>query len=199
MLQLAREAALAGLRVLVTVTTKMFPPDENEFGPAVFDVENLGTRRLLVLAAALDEATHKLLGIDPNRLPGGFDLTLIEADGAAGRPLTAPRRHEPVIPASSTTVLAVAGLDALGQPIAAMHRSEEIALLCGVPIEFEVTPEIVATVLSAPEGNTRGRPPSARTLFVLNKADDPARIAAGLQIAELLRAPALLTSFGHVV
>jgi hypothetical protein len=37
MLQLAREARAAGLRTLVTVTTKMFPPDEAEFGLPIYE------------------------------------------------------------------------------------------------------------------------------------------------------------------
>jgi probable selenium-dependent hydroxylase accessory protein YqeC len=42
-----------------------------------------------------------------------FDTVLIEADGAKGKPLKYPARHEPVIPPFSEMVFVIAGLDSL--------------------------------------------------------------------------------------
>ena len=54
-----------------------------------------------------------------------YDLVLVEADGAKGRPLKYPAAHEPVIPPCSGRTVVVAGLDALGRTIAeAVFRSE---------------------------------------------------------------------------
>ena len=197
MLQLAREARAAGLRTLVTVTTKMFPPDEAEFGPVVFDAAQLGN--FAVLAGGSDKVSGKLLGIDPEAIPGGFDLVLVEADGAAHKPLTAPREDEPVIPPAATTVLAVAGLDAIGQPVAAMHRPEVISRLAGVAPDAPVTPAVIAAVLSDPAGNTKGRPDTARVVYVLNKADDEMGLLQGKQVIGCLPQPPLITVDGFVV
>ena len=55
-----------------------------------------------------------------------YDLVLVEADGAKGRPLKYPAAHEPVIPPCSGCTVVVAGLDALGRTIAeAVFRSEQ--------------------------------------------------------------------------
>lgn len=199
MLQLAREGRAAGLRVLVTVTTKMFEPDPEVFGPVVYSEAELEGRDLAVYAAGKDEATGKLLGIDPGAIPPGFDLVLVEADGALHKPLTAPRDYEPVIPPATTLVLAVAGLDAMDATIADMHRPEEIAALTGRPPESPVTADVVATVLSHPQGNTRGRPDGARVVYVLNKTDDELRLQQAKQVSALLPEPAVVTVEGFVV
>ncbi|HLG73400.1 MAG TPA: selenium cofactor biosynthesis protein YqeC [Chloroflexota bacterium] len=200
MLQLAREAHAAGLRVLVTVTTKMMPPDPAEFGPVVFSAAELEGKRLAAYAAGAEEGSGKLLGIDPSAIPGGFELVLVEADGAKHKPLTAPEAYEPVIPPSATTVLAVAGLDAMDQTIGDMHRPEIIARLTGQPPSAPVTPEVVATVLSHPEGNTKGRPEGAEVWYVLNKTDDELRLQQAKQTAALLPpGRALVTVEGFVV
>lgn len=189
MLRLAREAAAAGKRVLVTVTTKMYPPEGFDVvyaapSPNLAHGGALGT----VWAEAFDETTGKLLGVDPDAIPSGFELVLVEADGSAHRPLTAPRDYEPVIPPSTTTVLAVAGMDALGQPVSAMHRPEVIAQLADVPVDALVTPRVIATVLSHPLGNTKGRPAAARVIYLLNKA----RLGNAAAVAALLPGPALI-------
>ncbi|HVA23281.1 MAG TPA: selenium cofactor biosynthesis protein YqeC [Chloroflexota bacterium] len=198
-LQLAREARAAGLRTLVTVTTKMFPPDEAEFGPVMLDAAQLEGKGLAVFAAGKDDVSGKLLGIDPDAIPGGFDLVLVEADGAQRKPLTAPRDYEPAIPASASAVLAVAGLDAIGQPVAAMHRPEVISQLTELPADAPVTAQVIATVLSHPRGNTRGRPESARVVYILNKADDELCLQQAKQIVGLLPGPAVVTVEGFVV
>lgn len=199
MLQLAREARAIGLRTVITVTTKMFPPEEAEFGPAVYDAASLAGRDLAVYAAGKDELSGKLLGIDPTAIPEGFDLVLVEADGALHKPLTAPREHEPVIPPLSTTVLAVAGLDALGQPISSMHHPEVISRLTGVAVDEPVTMQVIATVLSDSAGSTKDRPEAARVAYILNKADDELGLQQGKQLAGFLPGPAVVTVEGYVV
>ena len=198
MLQLARAAYAAGMGVLVTVTTKIYESDAARFGPLVYRAEELPGKRLAVYVAGKDESTGKLIGIDPDAIPDGFDLVLVEADGSAGKPLTAPKAHEPVIPPSATTVLAVAGLDALGQPVRAMHRPEVISELTGAGPDAAVSAEVIAAVLSHPRGNTKGRPAHARVIYVLNKADDDERLHRAIAIAELLADPVLVTSHGQV-
>ncbi|MHB8619239.1 MAG: selenium cofactor biosynthesis protein YqeC [Chloroflexota bacterium] len=211
MLALAIEARAAGKTALITTTTKIFPPDPAVFGPALYTEDQLAGKPLAVYAAGQDPATGKLLGIDPDHLPVGFDWTLVEADGSARKPLTAPREGEPVIPAATTMVLAVAGLSAIGRPVADMHRPEVIHALTGVPKGAVVTPEVMAAILSHPAGNTRGRPAGARVTYLLNQADGPEREDLGRRVARELAhglasglasgldRPVLLTSRGRVV
>ena len=46
-----------------------------------------------------------------------FQWIIVEADGAKRRPLKAPGRYEPVIPACSHIVIGVVGLNGLGKPL----------------------------------------------------------------------------------
>ena len=97
------------------------------------------------------------------------DVTLIEADGARQCPLKAPADHEPVVPACTTIVVPMAGLDALGQSISApaVHRPE---LLLAISRESTVGPGVVADVLASPAGGMKGIPRGARLRPLLNKS-----------------------------
>src|SRR5262249_6485680 len=101
---------------------------------------------------------------------------------------------EPVIPAETTLVIAVVGADVLGHPLTDehVHRPERVSTLSGAAPGAPVTPELVARVLTHPEGGRKGVPPGARLAVLINKMDavtdpTPAREPAAL----LLREPAV--------
>ena len=74
---------------------------------------------------------------------------LIEADGAAGRPLKAHRPWEPVIPACSELTVCVVGASGLGKPVSeACHCPELFAELAGTTPDAPVNIEHVARVLN---------------------------------------------------
>src|SRR6185436_6681833 len=104
MYRLARECSG---RVVVTTTTRIWLPvaDQAELHLATTPDQALGFVREPTWAAgvrAIGTATTaegKLQGIPPDwvdALAGVADVILVEADGAAGKPLTAPRAYEPV-------------------------------------------------------------------------------------------------------
>jgi probable selenium-dependent hydroxylase accessory protein YqeC len=138
----------------------------------------------------------KLQGIPPlwvDALAGAADALLVEADGAAGKPLTAPRAYEPVIPASAEIVVPVAGTDAIGAPLSPehVHRASEMAELLGVEPGTHLSPPLIARILLGPGGNVKGAPARARLIPLVNKVDDAASLAAARVLAqELLRAGA---------
>ena len=77
------------------------------------------------------------------------DHVLIEADGAAGRPLKAHRSWEPVIPACSGMTVCVAGASGIGWPVSqACHCPELFASLAGITADCLVEPEHIAMVLN---------------------------------------------------
>jgi molybdenum cofactor cytidylyltransferase len=172
---LVREAAAAGLRPVFTVTTKIFPPDlppeQWVAGPPLPDGKLSGVSFGDVAALA---ATH--------------DLVVVEADGSAGRPLKFPQAHEPVIPPCTTMVVPVAGATAVGKPLepAYVHRAEEAASFLGRG--GPVSPTAVARILWSPDAATRGRPPGARVVPLINQADSPDRLRAALAIGQALLA-----------
>ncbi|MDE3075046.1 MAG: putative selenium-dependent hydroxylase accessory protein YqeC [Chloroflexota bacterium] len=203
MFRLARELQAKGAGVVVTTTTKILPPpagpdllaivegDEARLAPQVQAA--LGSGRVAVVARALTPE-GKLDGIAEAWVAGlaalpGVTHVLVEADGAAQKPLKAPREGEPVIPSSATVVVPVVGADALGRPLSAeaVHRPERVAALVGLAPGQRIDAQAIATVLLDPRGSTWGKPATARVVPVVNKADSPERLTAAREIAAALR------------
>src|SRR5690242_17300935 len=129
--RLGRELAALGRPVVLSGTTRFTPPEAGE------------APNLLIL-----EAEHPAPLVEGGPWPctvatghgnrGRFlpvrvewvdqlhaahpDWTIVlEADGSAMRPFKAPAAHEPVIPATATLVVTVAGIDAAGRPLDETH------------------------------------------------------------------------------
>ena len=150
---LGGELSAAGARVLLCTTTKLLPfPDL----PCV----TAGGEAALCRAASRDRlicagtpcAGGKLTApeLPMTRLAALFDYVLVEADGAARRPMKAHAPHEPVIPPEAGQTICVVGASGFGRPIyEAAHRPERYAALAGADEADEVTPERAAAVLRA--------------------------------------------------
>src|SRR5579884_1769805 len=188
-------------RVLVTTTTRIWAPGPAE-GPLTLVASHDEARRAArdpawrggrrVLGTALT-AEGKLLGLPPewiDDLAAAVDLVVVEADGAAGKPLTAPRAYEPVIPSATDVLVPVAGADVLGAPLTPerVHRAAEMSALLGVPLGTPLAADLVARVLLDERGNVKGAPAGARIVPLINKVDDAGREAAARALAEALLA-----------
>jgi molybdenum cofactor cytidylyltransferase len=200
MFQLAAEIAAAGGRVITTTTTRIFAaqialsPAHCVAGEASLDeiAAALARTGQVLVTGPLDAAAGKATGIplglmaELQALPGKPTI-LIEADGARMRPLKAPAAHEPVIPAETTLVVPVAGVDSLGRMLTDefVHRSALVAQLSGAAVGDVVTPAMVAGLLAHPAGGLKNAPPAARHIALINKVDGPEQIAGARRIAEL--------------
>ena len=94
-------------------------------------------------------------------------------------PCKAPASREPVLLPECDTVLAVAGLSALGRPLREVcFRLDEACALLHTAPDAPLTPELLAALLASEAG---GRKLVGERAFyaVLNQADDPARRALG--------------------
>ncbi len=201
--RLAAEAVAAGRAAVVAGTTRFTPPRAGAAPPLLIVGEGDDPRG--AVAAALRNAPAltvttgrgdkgRWLPLSPQQadalaLLPALGLLALEADGSRNRPFKAPGDGEPVIPASTTLVLSVVGLDVIGQPLDGgwVHRPERVAALAGLSPGEPITPEAVARVLLHAEGGRKGVPAGARWLPVLNKAE-PERRPAGERLAELLLA-----------
>lgn len=115
------------------------------------------------------------------------DAVLVEADGARGMPFKAPADHEPVVPPSTTLLVPVVGVDALGKTVQeAAHRPERVSDLTGLGPGDVITPGAVAAVLAHPAGGLKGCPPQARVRVLVNKVGTEAELAAAREIARRL-------------
>jgi len=199
MARLSHDLAARGRRVITTTTTRIRHPDRG-----IVVIEPTLDRLVTRLGDALHVAPEvtaakehlpesKLRGLTADEVDHLAGLSLadtivVEADGAAGRPLKAHADHEPVIPSSTGLVIAVVGTDCLGTPVddRFVHRSELFATRLGLPPGHIVTAQDVAAILLHPLGYLRRVPPGARVAVLLNKADDSATEAEALACAKTL-------------
>ena len=101
---------------------------------------------------------------------GLFDWILLEADGAAHRPLKAPAEHEPVVPEATSLVLTVAGMWGVGKPLCSqwVFRPERFAFLAGMRLQDTIFPEHLSRVLVHPQGPLKASPSQSRNVLFLN-------------------------------
>jgi probable selenium-dependent hydroxylase accessory protein YqeC len=201
MFRLATELAANGKSVLTTTTTKIFYPTPLQSPHVIIAEDPLAMIRRsdrfeglhMTAAAGYDEINGKLTGYPLKAMArilksGRFQWILIEADGAAGRPLKTPAPHEPVIPEETTALVAVIGLDAVGGLLTddLVFRSALYARLTGLSLGGVVTVDSVCKALMAVNGIMKGCPMTADRFVFLNKAETPERRIAGRQIGKWL-------------
>jgi probable selenium-dependent hydroxylase accessory protein YqeC len=200
--RLASEARSCGLTVLVTTTTHMGMLDDDVTGPVLVESDGDPTPALVDALAREGRATllgrrvraDKLEGVSAARvdsLAALADLVLVEADGARGRSLKVPAPHEPVIPRSTTVVVIVCALDALGQPLddEHVHRVELVRAATGVEPGEAVDEDCLVMALRHVESYPSRVPPRARAGVFLNKAEDAEALAVGARLAVRLIPP----------
>ncbi|OLZ41588.1 dehydrogenase [Natrinema saccharevitans] len=197
----ARAARERSLRAAVTATVRIPIFDRRVDRVAVTDDP----------AAALERAESWPIGIVPERdgedryagydpavvdgLADAADLVLVKADGARTREFKAPNDREPQLPTSVDTVIPIASVRAVGEPLAAetVHRPERVAAITGLDRGDAIRPVDVARVLASDRGGLGGVPEGATVVPLLNKVDGPElrETAAAIGRELLERAPAV--------
>lgn len=129
-------------------------------------------------------------GVDRLHEAGGFDLTLVKADGARMRGLKCPKPGEPVLPRRTGTVLMVLSARIIGRPLNEefVHRPERVAEVLGLGMGETLTPAHLAAVFTRPGGISEGTEGLA-VVPIINQVDDDgaretAAEAAALALAE---------------
>lgn len=189
--RLADEAAAQGARVIATTTTHL---GEHQATGAAGLVTVTGQELpLTAVAQALDATGRCLLvgppsagrvqGISPRQVDAlvaqarahSVGLVVVEADGSRRLPVKAPAAHEPALPATTTHLLPVAGVDAVGRRVVEgeVLRAELLRDLLGMAEGARLTPAQVGRLLVHPQGGARLRPPHAALIPVINKVEQP--------------------------
>ena len=199
---LAEELLQTGRKVITTTTTKVWHKEANRApcvvlcpsGSASHEDLKEGLKReghVFVAQGLLESG--KVEGINRVMADSFFkdlqvDYLIIEADGAAGRPVKAPAAHEPVIPSSTTMVIAVIGLEAMGRPLdpEIVFRPGLFREITGLEDGETITPAALARVFQSPNGLFKGTPDAARRIAFLNKLDLLAFEEEGRTLARLL-------------
>lgn len=186
MYELAAAWAACGRRVLVLTSTHILRPVDGSFAADVPAVQNLWQQRRYAVIGTPELATGKLT-LPPQsvyeELKLQADVILCEADGSRHHPCKVPAEHEPVLWPDSDIVLAVAGMDALGRPLAqACQRPQLAAELLGCSLDSVIDAQMLASLLLSEQGARQNV--GARAYYiVLNKCD----LLKAAQQEEILR------------
>jgi len=184
---LARELANGGKTVISTTTTHIAKPSTQEAPCLIMESdENVLLERLLqvlqsqrhvTLALACDD-DDKLKGLPQKTLDRIYNLQLVnyvinEADGAGGKSVKAPRHNEPVVPTTTTLVVALVGMDVFNASLSheTAFRLDFIERLTGLQWGGSITEEVLATLLTQSQGIIQNTTPDARIIPFLNKSD----------------------------
>jgi len=184
---LAKDLCQLGRKVVTTTTTKIRLREAEQAPLAIYFPDGAAWEH--PLKEAIEKYGHafvsrkalssgKVKGITTASADGLFqapwvDYLLVEADGAAGRPIKVPGSDEPVIPDSVTVVIAVVGLDALNARCVEenVFRIDEFHALTGIRPGARISPEVLTAVFGHPKGLFKGAPAKARRIGFLNKTD----------------------------
>ncbi len=187
MFTLAGEIQRAGHKVITTTTTKiqrkeaaLAPCEVSAFSnPAWHQNVVDGLQRhghVFVAQRALDSG--KVEGISPELADDLYqdpiaDYLVLEADGAAGRPVKAPAEYEPVVPSSATLVIAMIGLEAIGKTLEEefVFRLDLFEEVTGLHRGERLSRDSLVAIFESPNGLFKGTPLSARRIAFLNKLD----------------------------
>lgn len=202
MFRLAQELKNQGKKVITTTTTKILEPTEDE-SPYLFLSEEEAElkwfirnhldqyRQVTVAKERIGE--RKLKGISPELADTLFEIQdieflILEADGAAGRPVKAPRSGEPVIPSKTTLVIGILGLDGIGKALNDQYvfQPSLVSNLTGIPEGEKMTEEGMALLMTHPEGLFKGAPNSVRRIAFLNKIDVMEGFTQGRKVARMI-------------
>jgi probable selenium-dependent hydroxylase accessory protein YqeC len=200
MFALAREFVACGESVVTTTTTKILYPSPGETPLVIVEADEerllnaflrsvnryrhvtLARERLSAdkLNGVSQELIIKLAGITPE------SYIIVEADGAARKPLKAPNLTEPVIPPNTSLVIPVVGVDALGLTLTTenVFRAEIAAELLGLTIGEVIKPEAVAKLITHPRGMFKDIPTGARVVPFLNKVDLDGGLSKARELAD---------------
>jgi probable selenium-dependent hydroxylase accessory protein YqeC len=163
------------LKIMVSPTTKMYPPKHSP-------VPYMGV---------LDEETGKLTALPPEELKAllpRYGLILLEADGSKGLPCKGWREDEPAVPEFCTHTVGVFPVTALGLAATAenVHRLGEFLALTGLREGEEITEAALARMVCGEQGMFKNA--VGDRFLIANQAEDDAKKKAAQSILARIKA-----------
>lgn len=189
-----------GKRVVVSTTTKVFRPGEEDVDRACF-AEDFSTCLLndqgkdaytVFIGKSYDEM-DKVTGFEPHEVQlethDSVDVLIYEADGAKRRSIKAPREDEPRLIEGTDIVIGVIGLDVLEKPAcqAYVHRLDLFKDLVHIEENEKITSRHIGMLVRHPRGLFKDVSDSTHKILLLTKMDDEARTLLALAVQETLQ------------
>ncbi len=189
--QLAKELKEKDKRVLITTTTKIGNPSNEDYDyfflkslPPFFKPKNSSAT---ILGQELNNT--KMVGISLDTLDELikekiFDFILIEADGANRKAVKAPASYEPVVSELTSKTIGIIGLDCLGKVIQeAVHRPEIFIEIVGKSLTDIVDEDAIFRLVISDTGLFKDA--KGRKMLFMNKADKT-NLEEGIRIRQVL-------------
>lgn len=174
MYELAAAWAACGCKVLVLTSTHILQPADGSFAADAAAVHNLWQQRRYAVIGTPELDTGKLtapLQSVYEALKLQADVILCEADGSRHHPCKVPAEYEPVILPESDIVLAVAGMDALGNSLQQVCQRPQLAAeLLDCSADKIIDAQMLAALLLSEQG-ARKNVGTHGFYIVLNKCD----------------------------
>jgi probable selenium-dependent hydroxylase accessory protein YqeC len=189
-------------KVVISTTTKIHYDEARQALRPIINLQQPDWKEILKKRLDLENQavlvkqiikSGKVSGISPSLADEIFrdqkvGYLLLEADGAAGRPIKAPSENEPVIPSSVTKVVAMMGLDVINQPFnqEKVFREKEFQRITGISRGEKLIPKKIFQLFIDPRGLFKGTPPSAKKIVFLNRLDLLSNKRQAFALAELI-------------
>jgi probable selenium-dependent hydroxylase accessory protein YqeC len=193
--KLAKELQALNKTVLVTTTTKIKVPHNSEYDNLLispnFDNIPVPSRGSITVAGGKLLSPHqKINGLTFKELElihkqDKFQFILIEADGAARRPIKAPAAHEPVIYPATDILIGVIGIDSYKKKINSenVHRPEFFTQVTKQLPDTLIEKETYLKLIQSPQGLFKNAPPTAQKIWFLNKVDNGQQLKEAIRLA----------------
>lgn len=181
MFGLADILAQNGYHVISTTTTKIFYPSPKESSIILTGCKEINTtifnkgQHVTIIGGRLKE--NKVMGVSPNIIDlwahsAHVDYIIVEADGARSCSLKWPKiTREPVIPTSTTIIIAVVGADSFFCNLSEekVFRSELFSQKTGIPMGKRITLDAIASLFLKKNGIFVHTPAKAKKIVYITK------------------------------
>lgn len=205
MFRLAHELKKNKKNVLVTTTTKIYHPQNDDFQYDSIYIGNnpISLREkipqknsgfIAVAAKRIQAEQAKLVGFNYNQITSIhdetlFDFMLIEADGAGKKSIKAPDCHEPVVPRETSITIGMIGFDCLGKPVEekTVHRLENFCDITGTAAGNLINKNTILQLIESPLGLFKKSPKFSSKILILNQVDTAHQEEKALSLAEYIK------------
>ena len=200
MFNLASAQKKMGKKVLVTTTTKIYPPENKQCDTVIFGsqpspdrLKKIPSGTITCLGKALRRHDNKVIGLDKGYVDHlfdsqVFDCILTEGDGAGRKGIKAPKEGEPVVPEKTTLALGIIGLDTIGKQLNDEHvyQSDRFCTITGANKNDRINEHHIARLILSKNGLFKNVPESCKRIVLLNKADTLPDLKAPCRIRRIV-------------
>lgn len=188
MYKLSKE--LSNKKVIITTSTKMFIPKEDEKFNIIFlnESKNINLEKginFLIGEIVSENKFHTNVElIDENVY--GFDYLLIESDGSKRKPLKGWNETEPVISKRTNKTVGIIPIDIIGKIAKEdiIHRIEKFSKISLISEGEEITPEAIANVISNKNGLFKNS--VGEKILFLNKIENKKQYEMACKLLKIL-------------